>query len=292
MTVLDCHTHAWAPPSPDHPWVNESLIQLVDGYAVDPVYTTEKLLDDMDAVGIDEAVLVPFPLVDWQDNTYILESVREHDHLAGIVMLDPFADDAADRLRELMSEPDVIGFRIGCIYPRDHMWMDHYFDPGQEWLLDAIDETDFWDAARETDALVQLFAHREQLPQVTRLVDAHPDLTYAVDHLAHVDTTVPPDEGAFAEFARLAEYETVVAKLSEVPHLSTESFPYADVHDHVRWLLDRFGRERLAWGSDYPNISAVTDYERGLRWLDRVEGLSDVDREWLTGRSFRRHVGL
>jgi len=291
--ILDSHTHAWGPPTTDHPWVNDDLIEFLDEYDVSVVYDADSLVEDMGQAGVDEAILVPFPLVDWTDNAYVVESVARRDELVGgIVMLDPFADGAGDRLRELMDHAGVLGFRLGTIYPRENMWQDSHFDPTEDWLRDAIGETTFWKAARNTDAFVQVFAHRDQLDQVVELADAYPDLSMAVDHLAHVDPATPPDEGSFATFAALADRENVAVKVSEVPVISAEPYPYEDVHDHVRWLLDRFGRERLVWGSDYPNISRTATYEAGLTWLDHVDVLSDRDREWLTGRSFRAHVGL
>lgn len=291
--VLDSHTHAWGPPTAEHPWVNDDLVELLDLYDVNVVYEAADLVADLADAGVDEAILVPFPLADWTDNAYILESVTAHDELVGgILTVDPFADGAAERLRTLMGRDGVLGFRLGTIYPREHMWKDSFFDPAEDWLVDALEEAAFWKAARETDAFVQIFAHRDQLEQVVALADTYLDLAIAVDHLAHVDPSTPPDEGSFTTFADLAERDNVAVKVSEVPVISEEPFPYEDVHEHVRWLLGEFGRERLIWGSDYPNISQTATYEEGLRWLEHVVGLSDRDREWLTERSFRDHVGL
>ncbi|WP_049901387.1 hypothetical protein [Halococcus agarilyticus] len=47
--VFDTHTHAWGPPSEAHPWVTTEIMSDVEGYSVPPVYTTERLLADMDA---------------------------------------------------------------------------------------------------------------------------------------------------------------------------------------------------------------------------------------------------
>nr|WP_177227149.1 hypothetical protein [Halomicrobium zhouii] len=74
--------------------------------------------------------------------------------------------------------------------------------------------------------------------------------------------------------------------------MTEADFPYADVHDHVRWFVETFGTEGVVWGSDYPNVSDVTDYAASHTWLRQVDSLSKRDREWLTGPSFREHVGL
>lgn len=289
--VLDTHTHAWTRPTRDHPWVNGTIVDAVDEFSVDTVYDAERLLADMDDIGVDEAVVVGYPICQWTNNAYTLECVEEFDRLSGIVMLDQFADGAADRLRSAMAVDGILGFRLGAICPYDRMW--ETFDPTVSWLREAIDETAFWEAARETDALVQLLAHVDQLEDVIELVETYPDLSYALDHFCHADPAISPEDGAFADLEMLAADEyNVAVKISEVVHRSEEGFPYEDMHDHVRWLLETFGREQLVWGSDFPNVSDEATYEGSLRWLEHVDCLSKKDRKWLTGRSFETVAGI
>ena len=288
--ALDAHTHAWGPPSREHPWVNGPIVDLVDGFDVATVYTADRLLGTLDREGVDEAVVVGYPVVEWTDNWYTERVVAEHERLHGVVLIDPFADDAAERLRRSMAVDGVLGFRLGAACPADRMW--ETFDPGATWLREAIDETGFWTAARETDAVVQILAHYDQLDQALELVETYPELTYLFDHFAHAGPATPPDGDAFEPFATLAEHDAVAVKLSEVQHRSTEPFPYADMHDHVRWFLDRFGRERVVWGSDFPNVSDEATYAEAYHWLDHVDGLSGADLTWIRERAFERHVGL
>jgi predicted TIM-barrel fold metal-dependent hydrolase len=286
--VLDSHTHAWGPPSESHPWINGPLVEThLDGFSVDTVYIAEKLLADMDATGVEEAVVVGYPVVDWTDNWYTERAAADSDRLYGIVMLDQFADGAADALREAMAVDGVLGFRLGAACPYDRMW--ETFDPSVTWLRDALEKTVFWAAAEETDATVQILAHHEQLDQVRELVEAHPDLTYLLDHFSHAGPDTDPGE-VYADLEALADRDAVAVKVSEVVHRSAEGFPYPDMHDHLAWLLDAFGRERVIWGSDFPNVSDAATYGESLRWLDAVDGLSAGDRRWLTDRAFRRHV--
>jgi predicted TIM-barrel fold metal-dependent hydrolase len=287
--VFDSHTHAWGLPSEEHPWVNGDIVELVDTFSTDAGYTADKLVADMDEAGVDEAVVVGYPIVEWTDNWYTVRAATEYDRLHGVVMVDQFADGAADHLRELMASGGVLGFRLGAICPYDRMW--ETFDRSVDWLLDAIDETAFWDAAHETDAAVQVLAHVDQLNQVVELVDTYPDLTYLVDHFSHADPANDPGESAFATYADLAAYDNVYAKVSEVQHRSEQGYPYEDMHDHVRWLLEEFGRERVVWGADFPNVSDQATYEECVTWLERVDGLSTKDLHWLRGRSFERAIG-
>lgn len=288
--MLDTHTHAWGPASETHPWVNGPLLDIVDSFDVHTVYTADRLLADMDRNGIEEAVVVGYPICDWTDNWYTVQVAGEYDRLYGIVMLDPFAADAADHLRRCMHTEGVLGFRLGAACPYDRMW--ETFDPSVTWLEAAIEETAFWEAAIETDATVQILCDHRQLDQALALVDAYPELTYLFDHFAHAGPEMPIEEGTFARFAELAAYDNVAVKISEIPHQSETTFPYGDMHEHVGWFLDTFGRERVVWGSDYPNVSDVASYPESYNWLRAVETLSDTDRAWITGKSFRRLVGL
>jgi len=287
--VLDTHTHAWGPPTPEHPWTNGPLVEeFTSHFSTDVIYTADKLLADMDDAGVDDAVVVGYPITDWTDNWYTIEAAVENDRLTAIAMIDQFADDAAARLREVMSHDGVLGFRLGAICPYDEMW--ERFDYKQTWLRDAIDEDDFWAAAVDTGAVVQIMAHTSQLDQVLELVEAYPELRYTFDHFAHADAADDPSE-SFAGFEPLAEYDNVTVKLSEIAHTSNEASPHADAHDHVRWLLDTFGRERVLWGSDFPNVShpefGGMSYEETRSWLDEVPFLSDADRRWLVDDAAR-----
>lgn len=283
MTV-DTHTHAWEVPTRDHPWVTGELARQADGYSVDTVYEAVDLLADMDAVGVDEAVVVNYPLTEWTDNSDVIRAVREHDRLYGIVTLDEFADDAPERVREYAAVDGILGLRLGAICPRDRMW--RAFDPGATWLRDLLEEWDFWAAVHETDTLVQVLAHVDQLDQAVEMVERYPDVRYVFDHFGLADPAVAPADGPFARFADLAEYDSVAVKLSEVVHRSVEPFPYEDVHTHAQWFVDTFGRDRVAWGSDYPNVSDEASYEEALTWLEHVPTLSSTDRRWLTERTF------
>lgn len=283
--VVDTHTHAWGSPSDRHPWTNAHLVANIAEYDVGTVYDERSLLTDMDQAGVDNAVVVGFPIGAWTDNWYVLEAVSRSERLSGVVLVDPFRDDAADRLYEYMAVEGILGFRLGAMSPYESMWNE--FDPGATWLYDALEETAFWEVAVDTGALVELLVHESQLDQVAALVDRYPELTYVIDHFAYTSPDTAPTDGDFARLAELADYEGTVAKVSGIQHRSEEQFPYSDMHDHVVWLLDEFGRDQVVWGSDYPNVSDVSTYADSFEWLDHVDTLSDVDRTWISERAAR-----
>lgn len=287
--VIDTHTHAWGPPSPEHPWVNESIVGSVERFSVDTVYDAETLLADMDRHRVDEAVVVGYPIVEWTDNWYTVACAAEYDRLYGVVMLDHFGDDAVERARETLSADGVVGMRISPGQPYDYMW--EHAPPEAEsdptWLLDAIGEEAFWEVARKEDSVVTISAGYDTLDQVRELVETYPDLTYLFDAYGPLSAGAPDEH--YEAFAEFAAFENVGVKASHTPYMSDEGFPYEDVHDVLRWVIEEFGRERVAWGSDFPNVTQHPDdvsYAEAFNWLHHVEWLSDRDRAYLEGEAF------
>lgn len=286
MTAVDTHTHAWGPPTLEHPWVNESIANSVANFDVDLVYDAERLLADMDRLRIDEAVVVGYPIVEWTDNWYTIDCATEYDRLSGVVMLDHFDGDAVERAREALSTDGVVGMRIAPGQHYDYMWRDGPTDPGGDptWLLDAVDEREFWEVAREQDSVVTVSAGQDTLDQVQTLVETYPDLTYVFDAYGPLDADASEEQ--YEAFASLASFDNVGVKASHTPYVSNEEFPYEDVHDLLYWVIDEFGRDRVAWGSDFPNVTQHPDdvtYPEAYNWVAHADGLSGTERRYLEG---------
>jgi len=292
--VFDSHTHAWGPNVDDHPWKTDSMIQLARDLPVPDVYSAEELLAGMDDIGIDEAVVVGLPLPEWHDNWYNAKIAEEYDRLYSIILADPFQENAAEKLQDEASHEDVLGYRLAPVYPRDGMYE---VDPAEtvqsDWLVDTIAEEAFWEATAETGSMVTLLVHIGQLDQVLQLVEEYPELNYVIDHLGRTDADVPLEDEEFRQFEELAKYENVLVKASALPFLSRSEYPYEDLEEYVRWMLDTFGRKRVAWGSDYPFVSSVgAEYEETLTCLEHFDSLSSSDHKWLTERTFKRFADI
>lgn len=290
--VIDTHTHAWGPPSPAHPWVNESIVESVARFDVDTVYDAESLLADMDRLRVDEAVVVGYPIVEWTDNWYTVEAAVEHDRLYGVVMLDHFGEDAVEQARETLSTDGVVGIRLSAGHQYDHMWRPAPTDETATWLPDAVEQEAFWDVVREEDTVVTISTGFEHLDQVRELVETYPDLTYVFDAYGPLSADAPDEH--FDAFAEFANFDGVGVKVSHTPYVSNEGFPYADVHDQLHWLLEEFGRDRVAWGSDFPNVTQHPDdvtYAEAFNWLHHVDGLSERDRRYLEGEAWKTLAG-
>jgi predicted TIM-barrel fold metal-dependent hydrolase len=123
------------------------------------------------------------------------------------------------------------------------------------------------------------------------IAERHPTLRLCIDSLG-----APPrakDAAAFVELPRLlalAKRPNVAVKAEGMPTLSSEPYPYRNLHPFLRQVYDAFGPQRLFWGSDVTRLTspyreAVTMFTEALPWLSRQ------DRELIMGRALSAWIG-
>lgn len=288
MKLIDAHTHAWGPDTAELPWQGDVLPPGWRGS-----YTHEDLIGDMDRIGVDESVIVTTPLYGRgaRANEYTMRSIEAHpERLYGVGLMEFFDDESTVRetLRRVTGHPRMLGVRMHAALAYEEIPTD--LDRTGDWILDER-LAPVWDEAASLGTCVFVFPKAEQLSMVERLAADHPDVTLVVDHMGWPDETTAHDEAPWTDFAGLAEHDNVYVKVSSLPRSSTAGWPYADLHDYVRQLLDWFGAERLMLGSDYPWMDDWAAYEDCLSWVEAVESLSARDRAFLSYRTFERVHG-
>jgi predicted TIM-barrel fold metal-dependent hydrolase len=258
--TVDAHGHVWTAPD-EHEWVTESRPAGTRGL----VYPLDAFREDCAKTGADRAVLVATPH-HGPGSPYVRECVAAHDDLAGVVTMDHAAPGAGERAATLLEAPGVVGVRFA----------------GSD-VTDVPESV--WTALAARAAQAQVLTTADHLPAVERIADAHPDVTFVLDHLGAREGPAAGGE-AYGRLGRIASHENVYVKLTSAP--SDERFPHPDVHDHVRRLLEWFGPDRLLWGSDYVyRFRSVTPWQT-REWLDRVPALSRADRRTVTERTAAR----
>jgi Amidohydrolase len=88
----------------------------------------------------------------------------------------------------------------------------------------------------------------------------------------------------------LAKHPNVAVKASGLPSFSTEPYPFRDVHDAIRRLVDAFGPRRTFWGTDLTRMpcsyrECIDLFTREQRWL------TGEDLEWVMGRGVSEWLG-
>jgi predicted TIM-barrel fold metal-dependent hydrolase len=229
----------------------------------DYTVTADVLIDLMDQNGVPVALAVQRLHVYGYDNRYIIDSWRKYpERLLPVVMLDTRDPATPARFTEMVRNDGVRGFRMANTRPA-HLDTDWINSPAalQVWRVCA---------ALNVPVAVIIFHNQlpYTLPLLRDIARQYPQLPILVDHLgtpygrtkvelawakeagiAETALPPPPDFGIAETIGIFDDTPNVHFKLTEV-NLDNLHDTGGSPVQLVRRLADRFGAERLIWGSD------------------------------------------
>jgi predicted TIM-barrel fold metal-dependent hydrolase len=268
MPITDAQVHLWELDRPDRPWPKEARVppHRPNGFSA------EEMLAEMDAAGVDRAVIVP-PSWIGEQNDYALEAAARYPvRYAVMGRFDPQAPDARTRLDTWLAQPRMLGIR-----------MTFHVRPFTDWLDDG--SLDWFWAACERLGIPLMVLVPALLDRVHAIAARHPGLTLIIDHMARVGRQ--RGTAAFAdldELLSLARHANVLVKTTSAPSYSAEPYPFRDLHPFLRQIYDAFGPRRMLWGSDLTRLTST--YQECLNlFQEALDFLSTEDREWILGRA-------
>ncbi len=265
MLIVDAQIHLWTkgitlPPHRAHP------------------YLVDEAVKDMDAAGIDRAVIHP-PSWDPDSNELAVEAARAHPDRFAI--LGWFALDRAES-RALVdgwkSRPGMFGLRFTFLQPHMKTWPT---DGSMDWL---------WPAAERAGLPIALLA-ADFLPLLGQIAERHPGLKLMVDHMGAVRGKTGDE--AFAHMSQLltlARHPNIAVKATGGPAYASDGYPFRSLDKHYRTIYDAFGPHRMFWGTDITRMpcswkQCVTHFSEELPWL------APRDKELIMGRAMCDWIG-
>lgn len=272
--LIDAHQHYWRIGRNGHGWPTPDL---------DPIYR-DFGPEDWRAVaaplGITGSILVQSQPAD-ADTDWLLELASDTPTIKAVVgWADLKAPDAAVRIRELARSPKLKGLRPMLQSLANDDWIiDPVLDPAIEAMIAA---------GLRFDALV----FTRHLPYLRAFAERWPDLPIVIDHGAKpliADDRLDPWRN---EIARLAELPNVMCKLSGLFTEMRDGQCREALAPYVRYLAERFGPERLMWGSDWPVILLAGEYEEWFRLAAQMTGFDERGRAELFGGTAARFYGI
>lgn len=279
IEVIDAQVHIWKNEGPDNPWRPEWR-----GYAhrsgISP--TAEGLLEEMDAAGVDRAVLVvpTFGGDEANNEEAGAAAGRCPRRLAVMGRLD-ITSPQPEAIANWTARPGMLGIRLT-------------FGRGasRHWLTDGTADW-FWPAAEKAGLplMVSCPGHAADLVPV---LERHPELRLIVDH-AGLPAGQPPGamERLIEQVFPLARFPGAAVKASAFPYFAGEPYPFPAAQRSTRKLVEAFGAERVFWGTDLTR-GLPCSYAAAVRYLAEQGGLEDDHlesvmgkalRDWLTGRN-------
>jgi len=290
VKIIDSQVHILDRDHPGRPWDSNLGSALGSGIAAALKYsstgaaitTDARMLRAMDQVGVDAALLVSTSHYGW-DNSYSLEAAQKApNRFAVIGRIDAACPDVEERVAIWESNPVAVGLRIFILSDvhRDQ-FMGGHFDR----LLRAA----------QNQSIPMTVYPPGYLSTIAIAAERFPKLQWVVDHVGIAQPPVlMPDVPRFKrlpELLALARFPNVVVKLSAVPALSAERFPFSDLWPFIHSIVDAYGIERVMWGSDWTRVATLLSYEEGLRYVRDSSELSLDEKTQLLGGTLSRVFG-
>jgi L-fuconolactonase len=221
----------------------------------------DDLLAAMDSAGIKHAAVVQSATTYGNDNSYLADIVDQHrDRLTGVCTVDMMAPDAVERLTYWLEGRGLAGVRLftsGSTMTNQSDWMN------------AAETNPAWAYLNRTRYPVCVQMRPPGIPMLRDVLTRFPDLRIIVDNAARVEMT---DAGMKPLFDLAGVAEVYVKVTTNTLRRAGD-----DAAGFMRALIQGFGSDRVAWGSDFPAMAgSMTEFVALAR--QAVAGLPESDQ--------------
>ena len=227
--LVDAHTHVVSSDPDAYPL---SPAALPGSWYLQSPCSAEGLLGEMDAAGVERAVLVQ-PLGAYSfDNRYAAAGASAHpDRFTAACCVDPRGDSPAETLRGWLDHSGVGGARFFALSGQ------------RSWLSDPATFV-LWEQAAASGAHVIVTVYESQFDELASVLGHFQGVAVSLDHCGFCDVASPEPLLELARFQNLCLKVTtnVIDGATEVEGTARR---------FVRRLAGAFGAERLMWGSDF-----------------------------------------
>ena len=265
MPIIDAQVHLWRKGTATPPHLTRP-------------YLVEEAIRDMDAAGVDGAIVHPPASLDTDSNEQAVEAVLAHPKRFAILGNPPLdKPESRTLIPTWKNRPGMLGLRLYFNQPYNRTWPT---DGTLDWL---------WPAAEKAGLPVALLAG-DWLPQFGKIAERHPDLRMMVDHMgalrgAKGDAAFPN----MKELTALAKLPNVAVKLTGGPFYADDAYPFKGLHKHYRAMYDAFGPRRLFWGTDITKMPC--SWRQCVTHVQDIDWLSDADKKLIMGDAICDWIG-
>lgn len=278
MPIFDTHTHAISGDTARYP--ANPLGGRRSTWSENGAPDGDALLAGMIAVGVDRAAVVQASTVYGHDNSCTADCAHAHpDKFIGVGSADFRTPDAVVTASYWVRERGLAGLRL--------------FTQGttmelEPWLDDPA-TFPAWEWAEQQAISVCVQAGVVAVPQLENLSRRFPRVIVVLDHICRMrfsDRSVLED---LAPVLPLVEYPNIYLKVT-TNNLDTALASPEGPARLLRVLVDRFGADRMVWGSNYPAYHGT--FESRVELLKKaIAGLSEADAAAFSYQTAERLYG-
>lgn len=241
--MIDAHLHVWDPERIRMAWLDEAP-------GLDRRLEEDQWLEDLGPYRdrIAAAVFVETDVDDGHEDA-------ELDRMASLIEA-PGPIEAAIAGWRPMQDLAAVSHRLDAIAGvAGVVGVRHVLHPRGVGAADLLDPAHVASVrlAGERGLLVELCVRPDQLEAASELVRRAPGTDFVLDHLGRPRTGLPPDPAWTESLGRLAAHPRLVVKMSALIECSEGAGWSAEtLSPFVSATIDRFGCDRLVWGSNWP----------------------------------------
>lgn len=257
MAIIDAQVHIWRKGTATPPHLTTP-------------YLAEDAIRDMNAAGIDGALLHPPASWDPDSNEQAIEAVEAHPGRFAILGNPPLdLPDSAELIASWKHRSGMLGYRFYFNKPYNRTWPT---DGSLDWL---------WAAAEKAETPLALLAG-DWLPLLGEIAERHPRLKLTVDHMGALRGA--KGDAAFPnmhELTALARHPNIAVKLTGGPFYADDAYPFMSLHKPYRAMYDAFGPSRLFWGTDITKMPC--SWQQCVDHFREIDWIPDTDKKLIMG---------
>jgi len=239
-SIIDLHTHVIASDQQRYPFAPLSGHQ--SAWSKERPVSEAGMLAAMEEAGIDQVALVQASTCYGHDNSYVADSAVAHpDRFIGVYSVGLTADDVLEQI-DTWQARGLHGMRV---FIAGHTAAD------QGARLDDPRGFPVWERAQALDIPVCVQLRADGLPQLETILQRFPGVRILLDHFARPQLEDGAPYAAAEGLFTLARYPQLYFKLTT--HNVREARQGAATQaSFMRKVVDVFGAQRIAWGSNFP----------------------------------------
>ena len=267
--LVDTHCHLFYRQRLSYPWLKQVP-------ALDRDFMLEDYLPQARAAGVTDIVYMEVDVDESQMQAEAAFAGALGDNVVGVVAAcRPESDDFPAYLDRVAALPKVKGLRRILHTQPDALSQHRRF------------ATNLRRLARH-GLTFDLCVRANQLPLAHALVEKCPDVQFVLDHCGNPDIRGGQLDPWRDEMRLLALLPNVACKVSGiVTNADPQGWSAEDLRPVVEHVVERFGWDRVVWGSDWPVCTLAAPLGR---WMDATQQLLAEESLEQTARLFSRNA--
>jgi L-fuconolactonase len=255
MKIIDSHVHLWDIQRLSYPWLEEV-----------PAIKKNFLIEDyQEATANYEIKKMVFVQCECEPNQaneeieFVMEQAKIDNRIQGIVAYSPLENfKKAQENLEILSQNKLIKGVRRMISDDPNLYLKNDFVESVK-LLSQYNLT------------LDISIKPIQMPQTLNLAKKCSDTIIILDHICKPDIA----NNTFKEFQKnivsFTDFENVMIKISGlVTEADWQHWTVDDLRPYIEFTIEKFGFERIMFGSDYPVLLLASSFNRWIETLNLV----------------------